>query len=355
MKNILNFTKKELCLWLDKNKIRSFRADQIFKWLYIKQADSFNQMTDISKQTRSLIKNHFYIERLEIADKKISKDGTQKFLFGLKDGLYIESVLILEKDHYTICVSSQVGCAQNCKFCLTAKKGFKRNLKVFEIISQIRDARFYLTQKNIDSTKLSNIVFMGMGEPLANYNNLIKALTIITDHNYGLKFSPRRVTVSTAGLIPKIKQLGKDSDVNLAISLNAVDNDLRSFLMPVNKKYPLKELLETCKIFPLKPRNRITFEYVIIKDINDKEEDAYALIKLLSKIKSKLNLILFNECDKIDFLRPSQQKANKFLQILLDNKVLAIIRKSKGNDILAACGQLEAKRRSYEQKHCEKN
>jgi 23S rRNA (adenine2503-C2)-methyltransferase len=197
-------------------------------------------------------------------------------------------------------------------------------------------------QKNINPLKLSNIVFMGMGEPLANYKNLLKSLEIICDSDYGLKFSPRHVTVSTSGLVPKITRLGLDCNVNLAISLNATTDELRSRLMPINKKYPLGQLLEACRTFTMKPRNKITIEYILIKGVNDSKEDALRLAKLLAPIKAKVNLIPFNTHDQSDFKRPSNGQISDFLQILLDKNLTAIIRKSKGDDILAACGQLRA-------------
>ncbi len=344
MKNILDFTKRELVAWFEEHEIRSFRANQIFKWLYILQADSFEQMTDLSKGLRKILDDYFCIKRLALVDKQVSADTTEKFLFRLEDGHHIESVLIPEKDHFTICVSSQVGCAQNCKFCLTAKGGFVRNLKVGEIIAQIRDARHYLIKKNIKPLKLSNIVFMGMGEPLTNYNNVLKSLSIITDSDKGLKFSSRRVTVSTCGIVPKITQLGQDSTVNLAISLNATDDEARSQLMPINNKYPLSQLIEACRTFIIKPRNKITFEYILIKGVNDSKQDALKLIKLLTpiKYKAKINLIPLNQCQEIDFKSPSKKEVSDFLQILFDNDFTAMTRKSKGDDILAACGQLKA-------------
>jgi len=343
MENILNFTRDDLAGWFDNNGIRPFRAGQIFKWLYIQQADAFEQMTDLSKDLRKKLEDNFYIQRLIIDDKLTSVDRTEKFLYRLFDGHHIESVLIPEKDHFTLCVSSQVGCVQNCQFCLTAKGGFIRNLNISEMIAQIRDARYYLVKKNLDPKKLSNIVFMGMGEPLANYKNLVKALEIITDSDYGLKFSSKRVTVSTCGLVPKITQLGLDTDVNLAVSLNATTDEMRSRLMPINKKYPLNQLLKACQTFTMKPRKKITFEYILMKGINDTKEDALRLAKLLAPIKAKVNLIPFNEYDKSEFKCPSKNKISEFLQVLLDKNFTAITRKSKGADILAACGQLKAK------------
>jgi 23S rRNA (adenine2503-C2)-methyltransferase len=343
MKNILDYTKENLSLWLEDKGIRSFRADQIFKWLYIRQADSFEQMTDLSKEMRTELASYFYIPRLEIEKTMLSTDATEKFLFKLEDRLHIESVLIPVKDHYTLCVSSQVGCAHGCRFCLTAKGGLQRNLKISEIIAQVRDIRYYLMKKNIDQLKVSNIVFMGMGEPFANYQNVVDAIKIMADSDSGLKISPRRITVSTSGLIPEIERFGYDTTVNLAISLNSTTDELRSRLMPINRKYPLEQLLQACQNFSMKPRDKITFEYILMKDINDSGEDALKLVRLLSPMRAKINLIPFNEYENSEFKRPEENVVSEFLQILLDKKFTAIIRKSKGNDILAACGQLRAK------------
>ncbi len=343
MENIQNYTREELAKWLESKGSRSFRSGQIFKWIYLKQAQSFDEMTDLGKELRGLLTENFYLHRLDLEDKQVSTDTTEKFLFRLLDGHHIEAVLIPEKDHFTLCVSTQVGCVMGCEFCLTAKGGFKRNLTVAEIISQVRDARFYLVQKKIDPLKLSNIVFMGMGEPLANYDTLIKALKIILDTDYGMKFAARRVTVSTSGLVPKIVQLGLDTDVNLAVSLNAVDDKTRSRLMPINDKYPIAALLEACKKFTMKPRNKITFEYILISGINDSLEDALKLVKLLAPMRAKVNLIPFNEHEESPFKRPGAKQILAFLQTLLDNDMTAMTRKSKGADISAACGQLKAK------------
>ncbi|MCF6245978.1 MAG: 23S rRNA (adenine(2503)-C(2))-methyltransferase RlmN [Desulfobacula sp.] len=343
MNNILNFTRDDLADWFENNDMRSFRAGQIFKWLYIRQVDSFEQMTDLSKDLRAKLKENFEIPRLLLEKKQVSADTTEKFLFQLGDGQHIESVLIPEKDHFTLCVSSQVGCAQDCKFCLTAKGGFSRNLEVWEIIAQIRDARHYVMEKGFNPLRLSNLVFMGMGEPLANYKNLIGSLKIIRDSDYGLKFSAKRVTVSTSGIVPRITQLGIDTDVNLAVSLNATTDEMRTRLMPINKKYTLDQLLEACRTFTIKPRNKITFEYILLKGINDSKQDAIRLANLLKPIKAKVNLIPFNEHDQSSFKRPSKKEVSDFLQILLDRNLTAITRKSKGDDILAACGQLKAK------------
>ena len=342
MQDILNYSREELSQWLEEQGIRPFRAKQIFKWIYLRQVDSFEEMTDIGKEMRSLLIDNFYIPRLDLETKEKSSDTTEKFLFKLNDGNHIESVLIPVKDHFTLCISSQVGCAQNCKFCLTAKVGFKRNLTPSEIISQIRDIRQYLL-KNNNKNKLANIVFMGMGEPLANYDTIVQVLKIMTDADYGLKLAERRITISTCGLVPEMGKLGLITNANLAVSLNATDDKTRSMLMPVNNRYPLKQLLTACKTFKMRPRNKITFEYILINGINDTEDDAKRLCKMLAPIKAKINLIPFNEHDHTTFKKPSKERISKFLQILLDGNFTAIIRKSKGEDISAACGQLKAK------------
>jgi 23S rRNA (adenine2503-C2)-methyltransferase len=271
-KNILELNRKELISWLGSRKIESYRADQILKWIYLRQADRFDLMTDIAKDIRPVLEGHFTIGRLQKEKLEISKDGSQKYLFKLEDGKRIESVLIPERDHYTLCISSQVGCAQDCRFCLTARGGFQRNLSTAEIVSQVRDIKHQME----DSMPLSNLVFMGMGEPLANYKNLVRAIGVITDSSLGLGFAGRRVTVSTAGLVSRLAALGRDTKVNLAISLNATDNDTRSRLMPINRKFPIEKLLKACQHFPLPGGRRITFEYVLLKDVNDSVEDISA-------------------------------------------------------------------------------
>ncbi len=345
IEDIIDYSRYALGRWFEQQGMRSFRAGQIFKWIYLRQADTFDDMTDLSKDLRELLKRRFYIPRLVLEGSEMSKDGTEKLLFRLKDGKYIESVLIPQKGHFTLCISSQAGCSQGCRFCLTAKGGFQRNLTSGEIVSQIRDARRHLSMRNTEwQGPLSNIVFMGMGEPLANYDAVINALSIITDSDYGLKFSPRRVTLSTCGLVPEINRLGRDTGVNLAVSLNATDNKTRSMLMPVNRKYPMDRLLHACRNYKMKPRNKITFEYILIKGINDSDEDALRLVKMLAPIKAKVNLIPFNEYENSDLRRPSPGAVSHFLQILLDRQLTAIVRKSKGDDISAACGQLKAKK-----------
>jgi len=336
--DIKELTRNQLVSWLEGQGVQPFRANQILKWIYLRQADSFDLMTDLDKETRKLLSTHFCINRLDKIRVETSQDGTRKFLFRLKDGKHVESVLIPEKRHYTLCISSQVGCAQGCRFCLTARGGFKRNLSKSEIVAQVRDVASGME----DSDQLTNIVFMGMGEPLANYDNVVSAIHIIADSETGLGFSNRRVTVSTAGLIPKLDNLGRDTAVNLAISLNASDNQTRDLLMPINRKYPVEKLIEACRRYNLRPRQKITFEYILLDKINDSKEDAKRLARLLRPVKAKINLIPFNDFDGSDFKRPETSVINNFKEILEKNNYTAIIRQSKGQDISAACGQLGA-------------
>lgn len=338
-RNIIESTRDELASWLDEQGIKAYRAAQILKWVYLKQADTFGEMTDIGLEIRKLMSGHFIIDRLEKKKIETSKDGSKKYLFGLRDGNHIESVLIPEKGHYTLCISSQVGCAQGCRFCMTAQGGFVRNLTKGEIVSQVRDI-----QNDLEgSSLLTNIVFMGMGEPLANYGNVVNAIDTITSDDAGLDFSSRKVTVSTAGLVPYLEELGRDTRVNLAVSLNATENKTRDMLMPVNRKYPIEELIEACRRYDLKPRNRITFEYILIKGINDTSDDAKRLAKLLRPVKAKINLIPFNEHEMSELKRPEEAVIRNFQEILLNKNYTTVIRRSKGQDISAACGQLRAR------------
>jgi len=312
-----------------------YRAEQAALWIYRGLAPSFNHMTNLPVKLREKLDELCWISALSPIKEQKSRDGTRKYLFKLQDGNLIEGVLIPETDHLTICISTQVGCALGCKFCLTGKGGFIRNLKTSEIINQICYVKGSLSEKE----KLSNIVLMGMGEPLANYDNTLKALRIIT-HPKGLGFSTRKVTVSTAGLIPAIQRLGQDSKVNLAVSLNATENHTRDYLMPINKTYPLDMLLNACHEFPLPARKRITFEYILIKGINDSPNDAIRLTKLLKGIRCKINLIPFNEHHASSFKTPDNDVLSRFQEILIEANLTSTIRSARGLDILAACGQL---------------
>ncbi|MBW1739703.1 MAG: 23S rRNA (adenine(2503)-C(2))-methyltransferase RlmN [Deltaproteobacteria bacterium] len=336
--DVKNLTHESLVHWLGQYGVVSYRADQILKWIYHRGVYSFSEMTDLSKDLRRFLSDRLAISRLEPEQVQSSMDGSKKYLFRLEDGQNVESVLIPERGHWTLCVSSQVGCGMECKFCLTGRGGLVRNLEPSEIINQICAVRDDLE----DPRSLTNIVFMGMGEPLANYNSVVQAIQIITGNN-GLQFSNRRVTLSTAGLVPRIDDLGRDVTVNLAVSLNAADDDTRNKLMPINRTYPIEMLLSACRRFPLPSRRMITFEYVLIAGMNDAPGDAMRLARLLRPLRAKINLIPFNPYEGAEFKRPEKGAILTFQKVLLDHHYTTIIRHSKGGDICAACGQLRAR------------
>lgn len=338
--DIKDLSRSQLADWLKGRGRRPFRADQILSWVYTRQADHFDQMTNLGKTLRSELAAAFVNPRLAVQSAVTSQDGSRKLLLRLRDGLQIETVVIPEKDHFTLCISSQVGCSQGCRFCLTAQGGLVRNLSTAEIISQVRDVQLQLQLAG--DRPLTNIVFMGMGEPLANYRNVVQALDVITDGDIGLKFSTRRVTVSTAGLVPRMADLGRDSQVNLAVSLNAADDDTRTRLMPINRTYPIAELMAACRRYPLPPRRKITVEYILMQGVNDGLADARRLVQLLRPIRAKVNLIPFNEHPGSDFRRPDPSQISRFQELLAEHHYTAIVRHSKGQDIGAACGQLRA-------------
>lgn len=328
--------REALLAWLESQGERPFRAEQMLKWLYLRLAEDFDQMTDLSKDFRTLLARHFTIGRLAVDQVRTAADGTRKFLFRLADGQTIESVLMPERNHDTLCVSSQVGCALGCRFCLTGQGGLVRNLTPAEIIGQVWEVR----KQMADPARLTNLVFMGMGEPLANYDALVQAITVLTNSDWGMKFASRRVTVSTAGIVPRILDLGRDTRVNLAVSLNEVDDTARSRLMPVNRTYPLAQLLDACRHYPLPKGRKITFEYILFNKLNDTPDHARALARLLGPLKAKINLIPFNPHPDIPFERPSEARIQAFQSLLIDKHFTSVVRYSKGLDIMAACGQL---------------
>ena len=337
--NLKGLTRIELVDMLAGMGKERFRADQIIAWLYRQRVDRIEEMTNLSRSFREQLGEVAAIPSLECRAIETAADGTEKFLFQLLDGSCIESVLIPEQKRLTLCLSTQVGCRQGCRFCVTGRQGFNRNLKVAEIVDQVIQV-----QKHADrlQRRISNIVFMGMGEPLDNFDALVKAIEILK-YDDGLDFSSRRITVSTCGLAPQIGKLGALVDVCLAISLNATNDETRSLLMPINRRYNLNTLLAACRQLPLKRSRRITFEYILLKDINDSIADASRLVRLLKPLKSKINLIPFNEHQDLPFHRPSRERISAFQAVLLDSGLLSIIRKSKGSDISAACGQLRGK------------
>ena len=324
--------------WLEEKDLPAYRAKQLRQWLFKGLAVSFRQMTNISKDLRARLEGEARIEHLTEVKTQVSNDGTTKFLFELEDGHFIETVLIPERGHFTLCVSSQAGCAMGCRFCLTARQGLKRNLTADEIIDQVIHVKRCMSEPDL----LTNIVLMGMGEPLANYDAVIRALDNLISEE-GMDFSHRTVTLSTCGLVPQIRRLGKEARVNLAVSLNAADDETRNFLMPVNRKYPLKTLLAALREFPLLNRRMITFEYVLVGGVNDRDEDARKLVLLLRGMRAKINLIPLNPHPDGDLAPPSPERVLQFQQILVRHHFTAMIRKSKGQDILAACGQLSGK------------
>ena len=336
--DLRNLTFEELRDWITQLGLESYRAEQIFRWIYQSNIQSFGQMTNLSKKWQDLFREKAYLSQLIIGKIEQSSDGSKKFLFQLEDGEHIESVLIPERGHYTLCLSSQVGCAQGCRFCLTGRMGLKRNLKASEIINQILTVKGTLTDKD---PSLTNIVLMGMGEPLDNFENTVRALKILLS-SVGMQFSHRHVTLSTAGLIPEMKALGSILPVNLAVSLNAAHDSTRNQLMPINRKFSLGSLIQACREFPLFHGKRITFEYILIKGINDSPQEAKDLAKLLKGVKAKINLIPFNVHPGIGFEPPNEKDVLRFQDILIHSQYTTIIRRSKGADISAACGQLHA-------------
>ncbi len=320
---------------------KSFRADQLYKWVYQKGVTDFSQMTDISSEFRDKLKDVASFTVLNpIEIKRDSIDGSQKFLFELEDNNKIESVALKDQDRITLCISTQVGCRMGCAFCATAKIGFIRDLTAGEIIRQVIEVNRYLNEQN---EKVTNIVYMGMGEPLDNYLNVAKSIDILTDEK-GLGFSHRKVTISTSGLVDKIDELFKlKKQVNLAISLNATTDAVRDKIMPINRKFNIEKLINKLKSLPIQKRKRITIEYVLLKGVNDTIDDAKRLIRLLNGLPVKVNLIVYNEGGDPDFRPPSDDVVLRFQQYLTDRNITAFIRKSLGKNIEGACGQLYAK------------
>ena len=336
--NVKELSREDLASWLGQRREPRYRADQIQRWLYQKRAASFAEMSDLSAKLREALYEAFTISRLRTVRRDASEDGTAKFLFGLSDGLSIESVLIPETKRLTLCISTQVGCGLGCAFCATALMGLKRNLRSSEIVDQVLEAGRTLPA----GKRITHLVLMGMGEPLANYHQTLKALRIITDAESGPGFSPRRVTLSTVGLVPQIKRLMEESRVNLAISLHATTEEVRSELMPVNRKYSLAELIDCCRSLPIPKRRRITFEYVLLSGINHSAEDARRLSRLLGAIRCKINLIPFNPHPGSRFKRPPQEEIEEFRNTLSAAGHQVNVRRPRGDDIHAACGQLMA-------------
>jgi 23S rRNA (adenine2503-C2)-methyltransferase len=337
--NLFDFNKQAMQDYFISLGDKAFRGTQVFQWLHQHGVTDFEKMTNLSKQSRLELQKRADVKLLDPIVDKTSVDGTRKWLFRLDDGNSIETVFIPEGDRGTLCVSSQVGCALNCSFCSTGAMGFNRNLSTGEIIAQVWLARKLLTEVNPES-KITNVVMMGMGEPLLNYDNVISAMDIMMDDNaYGL--SKYRVTLSTSGVVPKMLELSEDSACSLAVSLHAPTDELRTQLVPINKKYPIALLMDTCKqFFAKEPRRKVTFEYTMIKGVNDSDECAHQLKRLLKDVPCKINLIPFNPFEKSNYQCSSWKRIMAFQKILVDAGFNTLVRKTRGQDIDAACGQL---------------
>ncbi len=339
MIDLINLSKDELRDIVQNIAEKPFRAEQIWQWIYFYGVTSFEQMTNLSVELRSKLANQFTITSPNIAEKQESIDGTIKWLLKLADGSLVETVFIPEEDRGTLCISSQVGCTLTCSFCHTGTQKFVRNLTASEVIQQVMLAKHELQDWKIPA-KLTNIVLMGMGEPLYNYENVAKALKIIMDSK-GLAFSRKRITLSTSGVVSMIARCGEELGVHLAISLHAVTDDLRNILVPLNKKYNLAQLMEACRKYPANNHNRITFEYVMLEQVNDSVEHARELVKLIKAIPAKVNLIPFNPWPGTNYTCSSKERIIAFAKIINDAGYQALIRTPRGQDILAACGQLK--------------
>lgn len=336
MKNLRDYTYADLQQVIAEMGEKPYRAAQVYAWVFQRGAVDIDSMTDISKEFRERLKKDYCVAGAKVADVRTSGDGTRKFLTLLEDGNKVESVLIPGTDgKMTLCVSTQAGCALGCRFCLTGANDFKRNLTLSELAWQVFSGRGILNE----GEKITNVVLMGMGEPLANYDNVIKFLNVLVDGK-GFGFSHNKVTVSTSGLAPAIRRLAAESKANLAVSLNATTDEVRERIMPINRKYPMEELLSAVKDYCRIVKKTVTIEYVLLKNVNDTNEDARRLVKLLKGVPCKVNLIPFNEFPGCAFQRPDEHRVIVFHKILLDEGYTVLVRASKGGDILAACGQL---------------
>jgi len=337
--NLLDLDRPGLERFFTGHGEKPFRATQVMKWLYGQGVADFAAMTNISKALRTNLAEWAAVDLPEIAADNLSADGSRKWLFRLADGNCIETVFIPEVERGTLCVSSQVGCMLNCSFCSTAQQGFNRNLSTGEIVAQLWMAAHLLGQRPDAERVISNVVMMGMGEPLLNYDNVVRAMRIMLD-DFGYGLSKRRITLSTAGMVPAIRQLREDCDVSLAVSLHAPDDALRDELVPLNRKYPIRELLEACREYVGEGRRRVTFEYVLLAGVNDTDRHAHELVRCLEGVPAKVNLIPFNPFPQTRYQRSSNNRTHQFFDILNQAGIVTITRKTRGDDIDAACGQL---------------
>lgn len=340
MFNIYNFTYEELSDEFTKFGIPKFRAKQVWNWLYVNCVQQFSEMTNISKKDLAIIEEHFVIHNYEIIEEQIDTDFTQKAVIELSDKEAVEAVLMNHNYGYSVCVTTQVGCRIGCKFCASHLNGLKRNLETGEIVAQVVHFQRQLLKHKL---RVSHIVVMGIGEPFENYDNVIKFLDILNDQN-GLKIGARHMTVSTSGLVPKILEFANyDKQVNLAISLHSAIDEIRSDIMPINRKYPIDDLLDAVEEYQWKTNRQVTFEYVMLAGVNDSVADAQALVRLVRDIDCHINLIPYNNVDENDFKSSNEEVLKTFLDVLVSKKVRATIRYSKGQKIDGACGQLRNK------------
>ena len=337
--NIKGLTRQELIEHLAVIGKERFRADQIIRWLYLQRVTEIDRMSNLSRSCRDHLKTIFEVGSIKLLQEQVAEDGTRKYLFQLNDGHTVETVLIGEKSRLTLCLSTQVGCRMGCSFCLTGQSGFERDLKAVEIVDQVLQVAEIVDPGGSSRGAITNIVLMGMGEPLDNLEEVIKALEILKYDN-GLQFSSRRVTLSTCGLAPQITELGQRMEVSLAISLNAAEDALRSRLMPINRRYNLAALMAACRSYPYTKHRLVTFEYILFAGLNDSLDDARRLVKLIGSLPTKINLIPFNEHPELPFKKPAQKQITDFLEYLQRHNLTVMTRRSKGADISAACGQL---------------
>jgi 23S rRNA (adenine2503-C2)-methyltransferase len=334
--NLLGLNQEEILELVDSIGERPFRAKQLYHEIYQRAELDFLQMTELSKAFRQRLAEEFRIGLPEVARRSAAQDGTVKYLFRLEDNRFVESVFIPEEERDTLCISAQVGCNIGCRFCMTAQMGLERNLKVEEILGQVLCVA---KERNLQRGGFS-VVFMGMGEPLQNYKNVMKAFRLMTDP-LGMSMSHRKVTISTSGVVPVLRKMHHEEIFpNIAISLNATSNSLRDDLMPLNKKWNLEALMQACREFPLEPRRRLMFEYVLLAGVNDSDEDAHAMLQLFRGLRPKVNLIPYNPNPGLPYQRPSEERIARFRDILVNEGITVFMRKTRGDDIAAACGQL---------------
>jgi len=338
--NLLDFDPAALTAWFAEHGEKPFRARQVLRWIYQSGESDFDAMSDLAKSLREKLKQIACVEAPKVMREELSDDGTRKWLFDMGAGNAVETVYIPEADRGTLCVSTQAGCALECAFCSTGRQGFSRNLSTAEIVGQLWWANRQLGKGNEDNWQISNVVLMGMGEPLLNFDHTVSALRLmLDDHAYGL--SRRRVTVSTSGIVPAMDRLRDECPVALAVSLHAPNDALRDELVPINRKYPLRELLAACRRYLEKaPRDFITFEYVLLDGVNDSAEQAHELVRLVRDVPCKFNLIPFNPFPQTHYRRSKPEAIRRFRDMLMQAGIVATTRRTRGDDIAAACGQL---------------